>query len=1139
MKKLFRNVIASILLLCFTAGLFACNPEDAQPRVSIVINEIVTSNGESLADETYGSPDWIELYNASDAPVNLFGWSVTDNIKNSDKACILPEVTIPAGGYLVLLATKQEKTDAKAWDGVSAICLGFSLKSTGETLVLADPYMKTVEEIEIPALNRDVSYARRTDGTFGFCTEPTPNRANDTPILDEQPNPVKEDFEPVTGIEISEISSRNTLLSCGGCESCDWVELHNTNGADVVLDGFTLCDDPSDFDDENLSGTIPANGYLLIYCCKEDCATKDNHLCVRLGISRYGDHLYLYDNHGNEIDAVEIPSIPEKDMTYARKSDGSFGYCMDPTPAEANHTEILDEPPVTATPEPETPDATEEFIDPTLNARRPSSVRISEVLAKNAYSIADRDGDRSDWVELRNMTDSEISLTGWYLSDNPKNLEKWSFPSDATIPANGYLLIFLSGKSTEGGELHASFSLTAGETFFLYNDRDKTLDWIEIPEIPDNVSIGLDENNERVFFRHPTPMSPNGHAEKNAEALGFFPSDGVYISEVCAIHDRGSNEKDWIELHNGGTGTVSLDGWYLSDSIKDLKKYRISALSIEANGYAVLSTTASDFKRSGNDGNFGISPSGETLYLSDENGEVWDIFDTGVQRNGMTSGRIEGDGQTRRVFFMKPTKGSANTAERYVGYASEPIFSVTNLYQTSPFTLTLSSLDPNAKIYYTTDGSEPNMGSTYYSGPITVSQNCVVRAYAVSDGLLSSDIVTYHYLFETPHTLPVVCIAMNPNDFKTVYNVNDHSKIKERKGFITYYESDGLIGTEFPCDIKAKGRGTLKNNRQKSLQVSLRGEYGMSSVNYPFFPDYAFTEFSAFALRQAGQDFNKARLRDAFASRACLGLNVDCANSRFCVMYVNGSYYGIYDFNEELNSKYLQTHFGVDADSVNYVMRNGATVMKGTKDVFKADFDMARKANLSSDAAYEKFIEKVDPDAFIDYVICRQFLVDTDTFNQKYWRTVDYGIRWRPILYDLDLIYDSGPSRDLAYLYFNKSGTAAAHGSITYFYFTVALRTNPGWRQRFIERYVELVMTQFHPDRLNALLDQMVSELEPEMERHIKRWNNPKSVSEWKKEVEVLRKKFTQRPEYALKHLRKEFSIPQSELDALIAKYQP
>ena len=1136
MKRFAVKWIACALALCMASASLACNIGDPSDGKGVVISEVATSNGKSYEDKTYGTPDWIELHNESNKPINLFGWGVTDNVKNSGKACTLPDVTIPADGYLLLLATKQEKTDALAWDGTSPICLGFSLKVAGEALVLIDPNLQAVETLEVPALSKDITYARRADGTYGYCTEPTPGRANDTPILNTLPAPAEEPtYAPVTGIEINEVSPRNTTLSCGGCESCDWIELYNTTGTDIDLTGFTLCDDPSDFDDANLKGVLPANGYLLVFCCDKDCTTKDEHLCVRLGVSRYGDDLYLYDAHGNEITRLSVPEMPQKDLTYARRDDGTYGYCASPTPGKVNTTEIAEIPP---TQEAQVTDPQGEIEDPTKRAKRPTDVRISEVLPKNAYSLTDRDGDHSDWLELYNTTDHDIMLNEYYLSDNPSNLSKWAFPAGTVIPAHGYLLVFLSGKMNVKDELHASFSLGEGETLFLYCHTGRTLDWVTIPALKDNVSVGLDANNEQVYYRQPTPMGPNGHAVKDAEAIGFFPSDGVYISEVCAIHDRGSNENDWIELYNGGSSTVALDGWYLSDSLDNLFKYRISSLSIGAGSYAVIETAGSDFQRGASVAPFGINPSGEALYLSDPNGTVYDMFETGMQRNGMSSGRIEGDAQTRRVFFGKKTKGAQNSTNRYDGYTSAPTFSETALYQTETFALTLNCLNPNAQIYYTTDGSEPTDGSKRYTSPITVSKSCAIRAVAYADGLLKSEIVTYHYLFVEPHTLPVVCIAMAPEDFTAVYSVKEHKDIKERKCYVNYYESDGLIGTEFPCDIKAKGRGTLKNNKQKSLTLSLRGAYGMSHVDYPFFDDYAFTNFSAFALRQAGQDFNGARLRDAFASRACLGLNVDCANSRFCIVYVNGSYYGIYDFNEELNSKYLETHFGVDSDSVNSIMRNGSTAMKGTKDVFKKDFEMAKNADLSSDSAYQKFIQKVDPDAFIDYVICRQYLLDTDSFNQKYWRTIDYGIRWRPILYDMDFAFRSAASRNIANLYFNRGGTPSNNGSLTYFWFSCALRTNKAWSQKFVERYVELMMTQFSAQNMTALLNRMVKELEPEMERHIAKWGYPTSISKWKSEIDALRKKLEQRPQYALEHLRKEFKISTSDMNALIAKYQ-
>ncbi len=1136
-----KRIIAGILILCMAVPLAGCAAGSEDASKGIVISEVVSSNGRSYEHDYYGSPDWIELHNESNHPIDLSLWSITDNVKNPEKAFTLPEMTLPADGYLLLLATKQEKTDMFTWDGKSPICLGFSLKAAGEDLVLINSNLQSVYELAVPALNRDISYARRENGTYGYCDAPTPGEANTTKITDVQPEPKEEeDPTPMTGVEISEISARNSLQLCGGCLKNDWIELHNTTNRDVDLSEFTLCDKPSDYDDANLSGVLPANGYLVVYCCEKDCKTKDQHVCIDLGISRYGETLYLFDPNGFELETVVMPEIPYKDVTYARRADGSFGYCETPTPGEANTADITNDPPYRPeeTTLPEQNDSDDGPADPTVNAKRPTDIRISEALANNAYSITDAEGERSDWVELYNATDQPIALSGRYLSDNPNNLMKWALPETATIAAHGYLIIFLSGKTDITTELHASFSLGTGETLYLYNSGTGELDWVTVPELPDNTAVGLNENNEQVYYRYPTPGEANGHAEKTAEAIGFFQPDGVYISEVCAIHDRGSNEKDWIELYNGADTDVSLDGWYLSDSLKDLTKYRITSLSVEGHGYAVLNTTGSYADYENGDANFSISPTGETLYLSDAGGTVRDAFQTGVQRKGMSSGRIEDDNHVRRVFFTDKTKGEKNSNQSYPGYVSQPMFSDTALYHNDPFTLTLSCIDPNAEIRYTTDGSEPSQGSKLYTAPIDIGKNAVIRAVAYKNGLLRSEIVTFHYLFEKPHTLPVVCIAMSPEDFNTVYKVKEHKNIKERKGYVNYYEADGLMGTAFPCDIKAKGRGTLKYISQKSMTLTLRAEYGVRRVDYPFFPGYDFTEFSSFALRQAGQDYHKARLTDAFVSRACVGLNVDCANSRFCVVYVNGKYYGIYDFNEDLNSRYLETHFGVDPDTVNSIMRNGSTAMKGSNKEFKEVFNAAKNANLSSDDAYRKFLEKVDADAFIDYVICRQLFIDTDCFNQKYWRTTDYRIKWRPILYDLDLAMSSGENRNVAYLYFNKGGTPSNNGSLTYFYFTVALKTNHEWRQKFIERYVELVMTQLSPERLTALLDQMTKELEPEMARHIERWKYPKSMSDWRSSIETLRKKLEKRPAIALEHIRKEFNIKQSEIDALIAKYQ-
>ena len=88
-----------------------------------------------------------------------------------------------------------------------------------------------------------------------------------------------------------------------------------------------------------------------------------------------------------------------------------------------------------------------------------AGVEISEFLAINNSGLVDRDGARSDWIELHNPTGADVNLGGYSLTDDRDDLTKWRFPS-FTIPAGGYLVVFASGKDvTTGQELHTSFSL--------------------------------------------------------------------------------------------------------------------------------------------------------------------------------------------------------------------------------------------------------------------------------------------------------------------------------------------------------------------------------------------------------------------------------------------------------------------------------------------------------------------------------------------------------------------------------------------------------------------------------------------------------------------------------------------------------
>ena len=70
-------------------------------------------------------------------------------------------------------------------------------------------------------------------------------------------------------------------------------------------------------------------------------------------------------------------------------------------------------------------------------------VVINEIQASNRVTIADIDGDSSDWIELYNTSDAPYDIGGHGLSDDSTNLLKWVFPPYLMQPGE-HLLVWLS-----------------------------------------------------------------------------------------------------------------------------------------------------------------------------------------------------------------------------------------------------------------------------------------------------------------------------------------------------------------------------------------------------------------------------------------------------------------------------------------------------------------------------------------------------------------------------------------------------------------------------------------------------------------------------------------------------------------------
>jgi hypothetical protein len=142
-----------------------------------VINELLASNGRILADPQGEFEDWIELHNPGDAPANLAGMYLTDDLAEPTKWQFPKNnpalTTVPARGYLLVWAD-GEVGDA----GLHAI---FQLSAWGEDLALFDRDGTTlIDSVSFGPQRTDVSHGRfpNAGDTWSPLTWPTPGIQN-------------------------------------------------------------------------------------------------------------------------------------------------------------------------------------------------------------------------------------------------------------------------------------------------------------------------------------------------------------------------------------------------------------------------------------------------------------------------------------------------------------------------------------------------------------------------------------------------------------------------------------------------------------------------------------------------------------------------------------------------------------------------------------------------------------------------------------------------------------------------------------------------------------------------------------------------------------------------------------------------
>ncbi|MBL7925020.1 MAG: CotH kinase family protein [Bacteroidia bacterium] len=175
MKKTYLSFLVIFLLLQFI-------PSASQAQV--LINEYSASNLSQFIDDHSDYEDFVELYNASGAPVSLAGYHLSDDSANYMKYTFPAGASIPSNGFFRVWCSGRNTNTAVTYHTNFRLT---QTKNTKEKLIFSDPAGVILDSLTLAKTQLGHSRGRTTNGaaTWSIFTTPTPNNSNNasTPYL--------------------------------------------------------------------------------------------------------------------------------------------------------------------------------------------------------------------------------------------------------------------------------------------------------------------------------------------------------------------------------------------------------------------------------------------------------------------------------------------------------------------------------------------------------------------------------------------------------------------------------------------------------------------------------------------------------------------------------------------------------------------------------------------------------------------------------------------------------------------------------------------------------------------------------------------------------------------------------------------
>tara|TARA_B100000787_G_C16196725_1_gene301450 strand:+ start:186 stop:3650 length:3465 start_codon:yes stop_codon:yes gene_type:complete len=811
-------------------------------------------------------------------------------------------------------------------------------------------------------------------------------------------------------------------------------------------------------------------------------------------------------------------------------------------------------------------------------------VRINEMVSSNSVYI-DEDGDTPDWLELHNYGTQEVSLDGWFLSDDEDDLTKWTFPN-ITLSPDGYLMLWASSKDRS----NISYSRTLinqGDAFkYLIPTTEPSSDWKAI-DFDDSTwtdgSSGFGYNDDddetiipngtlSVYLRKTFTISNldnvssvildmdyddafvayiNGEEVARANINGVPPAfnSSTIQDHEAQLYSGGIPERflitDFITLLNEGDNILTIQAHNISSGSSDftiipfLSAVFLSPTNAGIEPPIILGLTTNNLHT-----NFKISSGLETLNLSNPSETIVHQITAEDLPPNTSIGVSVSSGAM--VHYLETSPGFVNSSNEYLGIVqSELIFSHEGGLVDGPINLILSGNTSTEVIRYAIGGEEPTESSELYSNPIQLNENTTIRAQIFLENYLPSPVYTKSYITNATHEIDLMLLSTAPDNFfdedTGIYVFGPDGTYDpimpyfganfwedwERPVHFSFHENATDNFAEFNAGIKIFGGWSRGQNDQRSLSLFARGQYGDSKFKHAFFNQLTYDKFQALVLRNSGQDWMRSSMKDIMLTSLMRGSGLDFQEHNPVATYINSEYWGMYNLREKINEHMLASKHNIDAEDIT-LLTNNAEEIEGSNEEYNQLINYISATDLSIDSNFEYIEQQIDLKEYALYQASNIFFNNTDWpgNNIKFWKHP--AGKWRWIMYDTDFGFgpfwmpDNYDQNTLSFALY-PNGTEWPNPSWSTLLFR-NLITNIGFRNRFINRYADELNSRFLPDNIKNHIDHIYSTIEPEINAHYQRWGSDSSAVDYY--VNMMKNFADNRPSIVKDHIMIQFNLP-------------